>query len=108
MKMGAANLKSARFVGTVQAAADYLAPGAIEINRYQAEIFDLVRRRFVLGQRVNQVPATGQPSRYFEQLAIPTAAFTDPRVLSTTATQPSRVERTIYLKAIVAQINYSL
>lgn len=106
--MGAGNLKPAVFVGDVSAAADYLAPGAIEINRYQAEIFDLVRRRFVLGQRINQVPATGQPSRYFEQLAIPTAAFTDPRVIAATATQPQRVERVVTLKALVAQINYSI
>lgn len=106
--MGAGSIKSAVFVGDVSAAADYLAPGAIEINRYQAEIFDLVRRRFVFGQRINQVPATGQPSRYFEQLAIPTAAFTDPRVIAATATQPQRVERVVTLKALVAQINYSL
>jgi hypothetical protein len=85
-----------------------MAPGAIEINRYQAEILDLVRRRFYLGQRINQVPATGQPSRYFEQLAIPTAAFTDPRVINPTASQPSRVEKVITLKAIVGQINYSI
>jgi hypothetical protein len=106
--MGAGSVKSAVFVGDVAAAADYLAPGAIEINRYQAEIFDLVRRRFVFGQRINQVPATGQPSRYFEQLAIPTAQFTDPRVISATATQPQRVERVVTLKALIAQINYSL
>lgn len=106
--MGAGSLKAAQFVGDVSAAADYLAPGAIEINRYQAEIFDLVRRRFVFGQRINQVPATGQPSRYFEQLAIPTAQFTDPRVISTSASQPSRVERVVTLKALIAQINYSL
>jgi hypothetical protein len=106
--MGAGNLKSARFVGTVQAAADYLAPGAIEVNRYQAEIFDLVRRRFVLGQRINQVPATGQPSRYFEQLQIGTASFVDPRAIAATASQPERVERVVTLKAIVAQINYSI
>jgi hypothetical protein len=106
--MGASNLKPAVFVGDISAAADYLAPGAIEINRYQAEIFDLVRRRFVLGQRINQVPATGQPSRYFEQLAIPTATFTDPRVIAATATQPQRVERVVTLKALVAQINYSI
>jgi hypothetical protein len=106
--MGAGSMKPAMFVGDVSAAADYLAPGAIEINRYQAEIFDLVRRRFVFGQRVNQVPATGQPSRYFEQLAIPTAQFTDPRVISTSATQPQRVERVVTLKALIAQINYSL
>jgi len=106
--MGANNLKPAVFVGDISAAADYLAPGAIEINRYQAEIFDLVRRRFVLGQRINQVPATGQPSRYFEQLAIPTAQFSDPRVIAATATQPQRVERVVTLKALVAQINYSI
>lgn len=106
--MGAGNLKPAVFVGDISAAADYLAPGAIEINRYQAEIFDLVRRRFVLGQRIQQVPATGQPSRYFEQLAIPTASFVDPRNISATATQPQRVERVVTLKALVAQINYSI
>ena len=106
--MSAGSLKTAVFIGDVSAAADFLAPGAIEINRYQAEIFDLVRRRFVFGQRINQVPATGQPSRYFEQLAIPTATFTDPRVIAATATQPQRVERVVNLKALVAQINYSL
>lgn len=98
----------ATFVGNIQAAADYLAPGAIEVNRYQAEIFDLVRRRFVFGQRVNQVPATGQPSRWFEQTAITTATYTDPRIISTTASQPTRQERYVSLKALVAQINYSL
>lgn len=106
--MGAGNRRPAHFVGSVQAAADYLAPGAIEVNRYQAEIFDLVRRRFVLGQRINQVPATGQPSRYFEQLQIGTAAFVDPRTISTTASQPERVEKVVTLKAIVAQLNYSI
>jgi hypothetical protein len=106
--MGAGSLKAAQFVGDISAAADFLAPGAIEINRYQAEIFDLVKRRFVFGQRINQVPATGQPSRYFEQLAIPVATFTDPRVISQTASQPQRVERVVTLKALVAQINYSL
>lgn len=100
--------RNAVFVGNVSAAADYLAPGAIEINRYQAEILDLVRRRFVLGQRINQTMATGQPSRYFEQLAIPTAVFTDPRVISPTASQPQRVEKVVTLKALIAQINYSM
>lgn len=98
----------AQFVGEIRAAADFLAPGAIEVNRYQTEIFDLVRRRFVLGQRINQVPATGQPSRYFEQTAIASANFSDPRNLSPTASQPVRKERYVSLKAIVAQINYGL
>jgi len=90
------------------AAADYLGPGAIEVNRYQTEIVDMVRRRFVLGQRINQTPATGQPSRYFEQLAIPTANFVDPRALSATPSQPQRQERVLMLKAITAQINYGI
>ncbi len=94
--------------GDMSAAADFMGPGAIEINRYQTEITDMVRRRGVLGRRIEQTPATGQPSRYFEQLFIPTAAFSDPRVLVTTATQPGRVERVVSLKALTAQVNYSL
>ena len=54
----------------LQAAADFLGPGAVEVDRYQTEIFDIVRRRGVFGQRIKQVPATGHPSRFFEQTAI--------------------------------------
>lgn len=92
----------------MSAAADYMGPGAIEINRYVTEIVDMVRRRFVLGQRINQIPATGSPHRYFEELAIPTATTTDPRVIQTTASAPTRQERVVALKAIVSQINYGL
>jgi len=96
----------------LHAAADFLGPGAIEINRYQTEIFDIVRRRGVFGQRMKQVPATGQPSRFFEEAAIasPTAAqaFVDPRNIAPTLQTPTRVERTVPLKALVSQINYNL
>jgi len=96
----------------LNAAADFLGPGAIEINRYQTEIFDIVRRRGVFGQRVRQVPATGHPSRYFEQTLInsPTAtqAFVDPRNIVAAVGSPTRVERTVPLKALVSQINYNL
>lgn len=93
----------------IAAAADFLGPGAIEVNRYQSEITDLVRRRGSFGQRIKQVPATGHPSRFFEQTAInSSAAFVDPRAISPTAGSPTRVERTLPLKAIVAQINFSL
>ncbi|MDE2103026.1 MAG: hypothetical protein KGL39_37625 [Patescibacteria group bacterium] len=91
----------------MQAAADFLGPGAIEVDRYQAEIFDLVKRRFVFGQRIQVVLATGQPSRYFEQLGIPTASAVATRLIAPTATEPNRVERAVTLKAIAAQINYS-
>src|SRR5277367_5565627 len=94
------------------ASADYIGPGAIEIDRYQTEIFDIVRRRGAFGQRIKQVPATGHPSRFFEETAInsPTAtqAFVDPRNIVATVGSPTRVERTVPLKALVSQINYNL
>ena len=96
----------------LHAAADFLGPGAVEINRYQTEITDIVRRRGVFGQRIKQVPATGHPSRFFEQTAItsPTAAnaFVDPRNIVATVGSPTRVERSVPLKALVSQINYNL
>ena len=96
----------------LHAAADFIGPGAIEINRYQTEIFDIVRRRGIFGKRIKQVPATGHPSRFFEETAIaaPSAAnaFVDPRNIAATAVSPTRVERSVPLKALVSQINYNL
>src|SRR3954452_15988704 len=96
----------------LHAAADFMGPGAVEINRYQSEITDIVRRRGVFGQRIKQAPATGHPSRFFEQTAIasPSAAngFVDPRNISATVVSPTRVERSVPLKALVSQINYNL
>ena len=92
----------------VSASASYLGPGSIEVDKYQPEIVDLVRRRFPFGQRIAQVPATGQPSRYFEQVGIPSASFGNPRVLAPTASQPTRVERVLSLKAILGQINFGI
>src|ERR1035441_309822 len=90
----------------LHAAADFLGPGAIEIDRYQTEITDIVRRRGVFGQRMKQVPATGHPSRFFEETAIasPTAAqaFVDPRNMQPTLQAPTRVERSVPLKALVS------
>src|SRR5271168_1782965 len=96
----------------LHAAADYIGPGAIEIERYQTEITDIVRRRGVFGQRIKQVPATVHPSRFFEETAIPsptaTQAFVDPRNIQPTLQTPTRLERTVPLKALVSQINYNL
>jgi hypothetical protein len=96
----------------IHATADYIGPGAIEVPMYQTEILDLVRRRGVFGQRIKQVPATGHPSRYFEQTAIPVASaastFVDPRNIVAPVTNPTRVERSVPLKALVSQINYNL
>jgi hypothetical protein len=94
------------------AAADFLGPGAVEIDRYQTEIFDIVRRRGAFGQRMKQVPATGHPSRFFEETAIPAPtaaqAFVDPRNIVTTTQTPTRIELSVPLKALVSQINYNL
>jgi hypothetical protein len=96
----------------ISAAADYIGPGAIEVPLYQTEILDLVRRRGVFGQRIKQVPATGHPSRFFEETAIPSpaagAGFVDPRNIVAPLVSPTRVEHSVPLKALVAQINYNL
>src|SRR5277367_1435256 len=96
----------------IHAAADYIGPGAIEVPLYQTEILDLVRRRGIFGQRIKQVPATGHPSRYFEETAIPspsaTSGFVDPRNIVAPLVSPTRVENSVPLKALVAQINYNL
>jgi hypothetical protein len=101
----------AQFVN-LQSAADFMGPGAVEIDRYQTEITDIVRRRGPFGQRIKQVPATGHPSRFFEETAIasPTAAngFVDPRNITPTLVTPTRVERSVPLKCLVSQINYNL
>jgi hypothetical protein len=95
----------------IHAAADFLAPGAVEVPLYQTEIFDICRRSSPFGQRIKQVPATGHPSRFFEETAIPnpgTAGFMDPRNIVPATVTPSRTERSVPLKAIVSQINYNL
>ena len=95
----------------IHAAADYIGPGAIEVPLYQTEIFDICRRSSPFGQRIKQVPATGHPSRFFEETAIPnpgTAGFVNPRSIIPTVVSPTRIELSVPLKAIVAQINYNL
>ena len=96
----------------INATADYIGPGAIEVPMYQSEIVDIVRRRGVFGQRIKQVPATGHPSRFFEETAIPVASvsstFVDPRAIVAPLVSPTRVERSVPLKALVSQINYNL
>src|ERR1700677_3293532 len=97
---------------SIHGAADFIGPGAIEVPLYQTEILDLVRRRGIFGQRIKQVPAPGHPSRYFEETAIPspaaTSGFVDPRNIVAPLVSPTRIENSVPLKALVAQINYNL
>src|ERR1700729_2366880 len=96
----------------IHGAADYIGPGAIEVPLYQTEITDLVQRRGIFGRRIKQVPATGHPSRYFEETAIPSpsasSGFVDPRNIIAPLVSPTRVENSVPLKALVAQLNYNL
>lgn len=95
----------------IHAAADFIGPGAVEVPLYQTEIFDICRRSGPFGQRIKQVPATGHPSRFFEETALPNpgaSGFVNPRAIVAPTVSPTRVERSVPLKAIVAQINYNL
>lgn len=92
----------------LEAAADYLGTGAIEVPAFEREITDMLRRSSVALQRFPQVRATGHPHRYFEQTAIATGAAVDPRNLTSTATGPTRVERPAFIKAVNAQSNISM
>ena len=97
-----------QILDVVKASADYLGNGAIEVNRYETEIVDIIRRDSIFLNRVGEVPATGHPHRFFEQTAIAGANFSDVRVLAPAATGPTRVERAVYIKAVVAQTNFGL
>lgn len=102
-------MKDARFLDSIRASADFLGPGAIETNRYENEITDLVRRKSIALERIQHVPATGQPTRYFEQTAIAQGAFqTTQNALSPTPATPTRVERSAVIKAIANQTNITL
>jgi hypothetical protein len=98
--------------GALTAAADFLGNGAIEINKYESEILDIVRRESPVASRFRRTPATGQPHRYFEQTFVATAGFvniTAGSALGTpTASGPGRVERSAFVKALSAQTNLSL
>jgi len=79
----------------IHAAADFIGPGAVELPLYQNEIFDICRRSSPFGQRIRQVPATGHPSRFFEETALPTpgaAGFVNPRSIVAPTVSPTRVE----------------
>jgi hypothetical protein len=93
----------------IYAASDFLGPGAIEVPVFQPQILDMVRRRGVLGQRIKNVPSTGQPHRYFEQTRIVLGQFQDPRSMSfSPGADPTRRERYATVKAIYGSIQFSM
>lgn len=99
---------------SLDAAADYLGNGAIEVPIFQREISDIVRRRGILGQRLEQFgayrPATGNPSRWFQQVALPNGqGYTSPQnIVPTASNNALRQEFALNIKALVGQINFGL
>ena len=98
----------AQFVESMSAAADFLGNSAIEVNMYEAEISDLVRRSSPIAEGIKAEPANGHPHRFFEQSGIAQGAFTDPRTISYTPGGPTRSEKVIYIKAMVNGSNFGL
>lgn len=92
------------------AAADTMSNGAIIVPEFQTEIVDLVRRSGALGQRIQYVPATGSPSRFFEQSDIVDGTFVAPNSINPTGIDLSskRTEKAVQIKAIQNQIGYNL
>ena len=99
---------TALWADPIKASADYLGNGAIEVNKYESEIADIVRRESIALGRIDKKLATGHPHRYFEQTAIAVAGFTDPRNISPSPSGPTRVERYAPIKALTAQTNFGL
>ena len=105
-------MSQAQFVN-LNAAADALVNGGIIVPEFQKEITDIVRRSGVLQNRIQMVPATGSPSRFFEQTAIGAATFSAGGgslggTITPVASSPTRVEKSLQIKGITNQINYSL
>lgn len=95
--------------------ADGFSTGAILVPEFQKEISDIVLRSSILGSRIQYVPATGSPSRWFEQTAIGTATYTTTGsaaqsggTITATNQTPTRVEKAVQIKGISAQLTYSL
>src|SRR5262245_23557604 len=94
---------------SLQAAADFMGPGAIEVPVFQPQILDMVRRRGLLGQRIKSEAATGQPHRYFEQTRIVLGQFQDPRAMQFAPTNdPTRRERYATVKALYGPIQFTM
>jgi hypothetical protein len=97
---GTMNISAAAFPAN-----DALVPGAIEVPKFETLVVDLLRRSSPTLMRFSHIPATGIIHRYFEQTAYSTGAFTTPTALTPAVSNPTRVERGAYVKAIVNQTN---
>lgn len=98
--------------------ADYNSSHYIHLPIFQEGMLDEIRRDYTILQRIKAVPATGYPSRYWEQTKLPqNTAFIDVRGGGAGFTGYSkndvdedygRVEKSLYLKAQVARVKFTL
>ena len=100
-------VENAQFVD-MQAAADYMGPGAIFLPMFDTNIIDLMRQRGALAQRMNTKPATGDPSRWLEVSAKSGGAFVDKRNISGNAGSTTRAEKYTPIKAIFSKASFGL
>ena len=100
-----------RFVD-LMAAADFIGPGAVEVERYQTEIFDIVRRRGAFRTADQAGAGDGASVAVFrgdgDCGSDGGAGFMDPRNIAPVVQSPTRIELAVPLKALVSQINYNL
>lgn len=106
-------VQGAQMMSMLQANADYLGNGTIQVNMYEDVITDVVRRQSVALKRFRQEPATGQPHRYFEQTGIATGQFGSTggqgsAAIAPTPASATRVERSAFIKAVTNQSNITL
>ena len=97
--------------------ADYNQSHYIEIPKFQDVMVDLLNRDVTILKRIQSLPATGHPTRYWEQTKLPhNAKFVDVRNgeangkygVENLDTDYGRVERSAFLKAMTSRITFSM
>lgn len=108
-------VKNTRFVNA-GAVADYNNSHYIELPKFQEGMLDLVDRRVTILNRIKALPATGHPTRYWEQTKIAkNAKFINPRTgtngnygVDTLNEDYGRVEKSAMLKALTSEIKFTM
>lgn len=98
--------------------ADYNVGSYIHLPEFQPGFLDLLYRKVTILDRIQAIPATGHPTRYWEQTKIASnAGFIDPRgggagytgySKNTLDEDRGRVERAAMLKCITSRIKFTL
>lgn len=93
---------------SLQAGADWLANGAVEVPIFESEIVDLRRENSIALERLPHVQATGDPHRYLEATAFGTAQFDNKRAISPVPSNITRVDRSAVIKCLDNETNIGL